>query len=474
MPPPRTRARVVTLGLPTHARQGYGTELVGVPAQRAVLFTYTEPGGAPRLVCFALDRGVAIRFKGVRGELRGGVIEDDGRVHALTTHGLFELSIDRGEVVRSAKLAPWASTLTATPDGEHLLVHWRGKATAQRLVRDGYAKAGRVEEPAADPGARLGVDAKGRIVEAGPRGVRLVDPRTRKVIARIAAPAGAAGWTLAGPCTAVARRGRRLGAELIACEWDADARRPVIETSPVAPPPPAPRVSAGRLVIAKQTFHAIHATEVRAGLDLERCRFDWASVDGLRARVVVRDVRATRCAFSRVYAHNVVFEDCVVDQPKVTHGNALHGCMFRHVILRGDLGLVRLAPWTGENLPRGMTAARARALDAEVAAFYRDVDWSLDLRDADAASLKIGNVPLRTIRRDPARQLVVWREHADHAVWRHRAVARTLWPDDVEALRALPPLDAAGERTGVLLHVSAGVAEEKAALRVLRAAGVLD
>src|SRR4051812_20374138 len=121
---PTTRVRAVDLGLPPDARYGYGSSIVGVPSRRTFLFTYIEPPAAIRLVRFDLDEPGPQVLRGVRGELRPSLFDrEHGRLHALTSHGLFEVTLDPFAVARKleAKMAPHPACLVPAPDGERAL-----------------------------------------------------------------------------------------------------------------------------------------------------------------------------------------------------------------------------------------------------------------------------------------------------------------------------------------------------------------
>lgn len=60
------------------------------------------------------------------------------------------------------------------------------------------------------------------------------------------------------------------------------------------------------------------------------------------------------------------------------------------------------------------------AFDQANRAFYRGVDWALDIREADSFDIDLqeGAVPGDLVRRDPATQVLIRRENALSGRWR--------------------------------------------------------
>ena len=517
--------------------------LVGAPSIGGFFFTYIERPASTRLVWFDVDTANARILKGLQGELEESFFDaKTKRLHALTSHGLFEVGLEPFAIRRrlAQKIATYPRALIPASDGERLAISWISKATCDIVDPKTYTVAGKVrfsgleaifpwrgkptffsfvrgaaqregkafDVPSLGPslvaddgvygideqkivaldrrtlevrGEKIvgavehlpGVDDRGRLVAVTSKAVLLVDRRSLEIVQAIDAPDRTELFrrVLAGPSTVVALTAQRESRGVALIEWGKDARRPVVATAPIAvPKPPPPKtLPTGRIVIAKQTFHDVtHTSAVPSGVDLERCTFDWVSVGTEAERVVVRDVRAIRCVFRNAYARGVVFEDCVLDTPKATKMQKLTGCMFKHVVVRGDPGLCLIEGWAG-NEGDGMTAEEARARDAAVLGYYEEVDWAIDVREADVGSFRMFSVPLHLVRRDPEKQLLVWKKHATHPVWRSAALAQTIWPGYAEGL-------ASSGREGMLLTIDAGkrAADESAAAAALRKAGVVD
>jgi hypothetical protein len=97
-------------------------------------------------------------------------------------------------------------------------------------------------------------------------------------------------------------------------------------------------------------------------------------------------------------------------------------CVFKHVVLRGKIGEIMITDYVGEK-PR-----LQRAFDEANAAYYANVDWALDIREADCRDVDLRGMPARLVIRDPATQVVVTRERALKGAWSTADLARTHWP----------------------------------------------
>ena len=70
-----------------------------------------------------------------------------------------------------------------------------------------------------------------------------------------------------------------------------------------------------------------------------------------------------------------------------------------------------------------------QAFDAANAAYYAQVDWALDLREAaftDEVDLR--GVPGRLVRRNPETQVLILREKVVEGRWRQLDLEQTYWP----------------------------------------------
>jgi hypothetical protein len=84
--------------------------------------------------------------------------------------------------------------------------------------------------------------------------------------------------------------------------------------------------------------------------------------------------------------------------------------------------------------PGVATAEQQRAFDTANAAYYAQVDWALDITEAEFEEGEIQGVPAALVRRDPATQVVVKRSRALQGGWRQLDLERTHWATAIEFL----------------------------------------
>jgi hypothetical protein len=123
-----------------------------------------------------------------------------------------------------------------------------------------------------------------------------------------------------------------------------------------------------------------------------------------------------RCHFERTDLGPVIAEDCTVDTAWFHRGKwgpqILGGCAFRHVTLRGNFtGALSIRWWPFTDVTPRHPAPADHPFVSANAAFYRGVDWALDISEAAFSDfeLRFSDIPARLIRRDPATQAIVTR-----------------------------------------------------------------
>jgi hypothetical protein len=100
----------------------------------------------------------------------------------------------------------------------------------------------------------------------------------------------------------------------------------------------------------------------------------------------------------------VVFEDVTVDGLATNH-QGLGGCLFKHVTLKGKIGPILTTPPShgiGEEIRAAMTAAMVD--------YYKNVDWALDISEAEFSDGDFSMVPGDLVRRDPETQFLLRRD----------------------------------------------------------------
>ena len=109
------------------------------------------------------------------------------------------------------------------------------------------------------------------------------------------------------------------------------------------------------------------------------------------------------------------------------------GAVFKHVTLRSKIGRIMVSPFVA---PGKATPEQQRAFDAANAAYYANVDWALDISEAEFEECDLRRVPAHLVRRDPETQVVVKRENALRGEWRKLDLSRTYWASAIEGFLA--------------------------------------
>jgi hypothetical protein len=122
-------------------------------------------------------------------------------------------------------------------------------------------------------------------------------------------------------------------------------------------------------------------------------------------RLRISNVIVRNCSIGTVTVGPVVFEDVLVDGLRTTRELRLPACAFIHCVLRGRIGslvsFVQADPL--EPIGADMNVAFARANER----LYAELDWALDVRDAEFTCFDVRSVPGRLIRINGETQVCV-------------------------------------------------------------------
>ena len=169
------------------------------------------------------------------------------------------------------------------------------------------------------------------------------------------------------------------------------------------------------------------------GMDLRSCQFLFCSLaaSDVRDRATIRSVRLFDCTAEASRIGGAVIDEVLVEGLTTNGIFRLTAPALRHVTLRGQIEeiLVHPAIWPGPATPE-----QQRGFDEANAAFYSEVDWALDITEAEFGAVEIQGVPARLVRRDPDSQVVVRRENALTRRWRGLGLEDTPWPGMIQFL----------------------------------------
>jgi hypothetical protein len=189
-------------------------------------------------------------------------------------------------------------------------------------------------------------------------------------------------------------------------------------------------------VFENQTFKDFDdrdSAAVFSDLEFLRCHFDYCSISithDPKRRSTVRNVRLLNCTAANPYIDRAIIEDALTENAKWPGLFQTFGTVFKHVILRGKFGRLMIS---NDVLPRSdvnppFEYENVEAFREANAAYYRNVDWALDISQGEFKELDIRGVPGRLIRRDPETQILVTRQRVLQDDWRDLPFQDSLTP----------------------------------------------
>jgi len=158
-------------------------------------------------------------------------------------------------------------------------------------------------------------------------------------------------------------------------------------------------------------------------VQLVDCQFQncWLSASGdWRRRPRIERAEFVRCRGLSSSLDSAIFREVTIDGWSGNNLTIFWGALFDRVTLSGALGAVKINTMYA---PESWRQDIQDGYDADRAAFYRDVDWALDIRKARFTSFDYRGIPARLIRRDPATQPLFLRSTAAGFDWEKEAKA---------------------------------------------------
>ncbi len=186
-----------------------------------------------------------------------------------------------------------------------------------------------------------------------------------------------------------------------------------------------------------QEFHRLHDRDsgrLFADMEFTQCQFRSCFISrgyDPNLRSTARNMRFLRCEEKACTIGRAILEDILVDGLK-THGRFdTWGAVFKHVTLKGRIGNLKISDFivAADASPalRHKINLRFQAANAE---YYRNVDWALDISQAEFEECELRGVPGHLVRRDPETQVLLKREKvlAMRSEWQRLDLSKTHWP----------------------------------------------
>ena len=154
----------------------------------------------------------------------------------------------------------------------------------------------------------------------------------------------------------------------------------------------------------------------------------------LEERPTVRRLHIERCHITASELGPLIVEDSVLDTVWIHRGKwgsqDVGGSVFKHVTVRGRItGSVRVLPYPALLFGGAEYEGARKQYIAANAAYYRAVDWAVDISQAEFTSFENewADIPARLYRRDPETQVLISRESCRGRNWRAACEGSYVW-----------------------------------------------
>lgn len=188
-------------------------------------------------------------------------------------------------------------------------------------------------------------------------------------------------------------------------------------------------------VITEREFRSYYdrnSGKTYSDLEFRECHFVSCAISIARApqhRSTIRNIRLIDCEQHGCALYSAIVEDVLVDGFKTNGLFQAWGAVYKHVIIRGKIGRVMATQYiiSLRNKPK-----EQKEFDEANDHFYSNVDWALDIREAQFEEAEFKGIPARLILRDPDTQFVLTREKALQGKWREVDLSGTHWSTSIE------------------------------------------
>jgi hypothetical protein len=132
-------------------------------------------------------------------------------------------------------------------------------------------------------------------------------------------------------------------------------------------------------------------------------------------RSVVRNVILRDCTVQGCFVDTAVLEHVTVDGLKTIGLFQLFGAVCSQVTLKGRIGRIMFSPQIDVGRAPKETQEAFRQANA---AYYRRVNWAIDIRDADAEELELTGIPGALVKRNAENSILVKAANLKDPNWR--------------------------------------------------------
>lgn len=209
----------------------------------------------------------------------------------------------------------------------------------------------------------------------------------------------------------------------------------------------------------------IGSPQVLQDAEFEQCKFDGGALvqyDDPSCGLVVRNVLLRKCRGGNVELHGVRFENVTVDGLTNRSGLQLRSCVFDRVTLTGKIG-----PIMTMEAHTSVSAELRAAFREQATKLYADIEWALDISQAEFSDVDLSYVPGDLVRRNPENQFLIHRDAA-------AAVALDSLPAYASVLTQRAAQSPYGSTVAPVPTRSKKAEEYRAELQILRDRGIAE
>jgi uncharacterized protein YjbI with pentapeptide repeats len=185
----------------------------------------------------------------------------------------------------------------------------------------------------------------------------------------------------------------------------------------------------------KQTFEFFDDFETGktfSDLAFVKCHFigcAFSSTQEVKSRSIARNIEFIDCEITGGFIGPGIVEEVLIHGLKVRNHFQTFGTVFKHVTVKGKINKLMLTPYIDLS---GCFPDVQEAFNRSNQAYYKDVDWAVDISEADFTDCDLRGIPSRLIRRDKETQVVIKRDKVIRAEWRKIDLSNTYWKVAIE------------------------------------------